>query len=131
MSVRPTGATRNMRCPRCQNPFKMPLDRLGNRIRCKSCDCQFVVVKGQGSKLEIRLLDEKNGEGTATGDYVPAQPKLQVDRHLNGGHDFPGPSFPAAGNDPTPAISTIIRWTVLAVVLLVGAGIGVYFLYLR
>lgn len=70
MDARPAKPAPSLRCPRCKNPFKMPLDKVGLKARCKSCDCNFRVVMTKDGGFDVRVLDSAAAQAE-TAEYKP------------------------------------------------------------
>jgi hypothetical protein len=83
-------AARDVSCPNCQKPIRVPAEAVGKRIKCKSCQVVFVVPDGDGP-VTAKPATAKPAKPSAAKPAAakPAKPKpVVVD-------DDPPPANPA------------------------------------
>ncbi len=91
-SPSPAHLTPALRCPRCKQPFKIPLDKLGVLAKCKLCQCRFRVSRDKAGAYAI------HEEGAAARPASPA-PKIAPPRTPSGTNQqasSPTTSYPSA-----------------------------------
>jgi hypothetical protein len=115
-----------LRCPRCMNPFKIPLDKLGMLARCKPCGCQFRVYQDPGGKFDVRG-EVHPGAVETLPDGIRPLPQPQPVLPTPGGIR---PVLAAVAPVGVPAVATPVaaggrsrrKWWLVGLLALVGLG---------